>query len=45
MLPNVNITWVPVEVRCGSGFMWSEKFEKKEEVQWAQESDQSDLTP
>ncbi len=26
-----------MEVQCGSGFVWSEEFEKKKEGLWAQE--------
>jgi hypothetical protein len=34
-----------MDVQCGLGFVWSKDFEKMKEGQWAQERDQSDLTP
>jgi len=37
MLSNVNRNLDScVGVQCGYGFVWSEKFEKKKEGQWAQ---------
>ncbi len=32
-----------MEFQCGSGFVWFKKFEKKNEGQWVEERDQSDL--